>query len=62
MNGCIGVANYRFYIQFLCYVSLLATWIFVTSLIAFIQYHGLVNMNMLHTIHLLKIYSLHLII
>ncbi|KAG1352451.1 hypothetical protein G6F62_002673 [Rhizopus arrhizus] len=41
MNGCIGVANYRFYIQFLCYVSLLATWIFVTSLIAFIQYHGL---------------------
>lgn len=41
VNGCIGFANYRFFIQFLFYVSLLSIWTFITSLVAFIQYNGL---------------------
>ncbi|KAI9478111.1 MAG: DHHC palmitoyltransferase-domain-containing protein [Benjaminiella poitrasii] len=41
VNGCVGFANYRYYIQFLCYVSVLAIWTFCTSLAAFIQFHGL---------------------
>ncbi|KAI7903355.1 DHHC palmitoyltransferase-domain-containing protein [Cokeromyces recurvatus] len=42
VNGCVGFANYRYYIQFLCYVTILATWTFCTSLAAFIHFHGLV--------------------
>ncbi|KAI9260255.1 DHHC palmitoyltransferase-domain-containing protein [Sporodiniella umbellata] len=41
VNGCIGVANHRFFIQFLFYTSLLSLWTFITSLVAFVQYHGL---------------------
>ncbi|KAG2195923.1 hypothetical protein INT47_002696 [Mucor saturninus] len=41
VNGCVGISNYRFYVQFLCYVTLLGTWIFTTSLAAFIQFNGL---------------------
>lgn len=43
VNGCVGVANYRYYIQFLCYVTLLGTWIFSTSLAAFIMFNSLVR-------------------
>ncbi|KAL4207986.1 putative Palmitoyltransferase [Rhizopus microsporus] len=41
VNGCVGIGNHRFYIQFLIYVTLLASWTFITSLVAFIQFHGM---------------------
>ncbi|CAO0794688.1 unnamed protein product [Mucor circinelloides] len=41
VNGCVGVFNYRYYIQFLCYVTLLGSFTFATSLAAFIEFHGL---------------------
>ncbi|OBZ90978.1 putative palmitoyltransferase ZDHHC20 [Choanephora cucurbitarum] len=41
VNGCIGVRNHRYYLQFLMYVTLFATLTFVTSLAMFVQYHGL---------------------
>ncbi|KAI8064844.1 DHHC palmitoyltransferase-domain-containing protein, partial [Gilbertella persicaria] len=42
VNGCVGSFNYRYYIQFLIYVTLFAAWTFSTSLAVFIQYHGFV--------------------
>ncbi|KAI8638787.1 DHHC palmitoyltransferase-domain-containing protein, partial [Parasitella parasitica] len=41
VNGCVGAFNYRYYIQFLCYVSLFASFTFSTSLAAFVEFHGL---------------------
>ncbi|KAI8887816.1 zf-DHHC-domain-containing protein, partial [Backusella circina FSU 941] len=41
VNGCVGIANYRYYIQFLCYVSAVGTWVFATSVAAFVQYKAL---------------------
>jgi hypothetical protein len=43
VNGCVGLSNYRYYIQFLCYTSLLGTWTFATSLGTLIEFHGLVS-------------------
>ncbi|ORY92142.1 DHHC palmitoyltransferase-domain-containing protein, partial [Syncephalastrum racemosum] len=45
VNGCVGFGNQRYYIQFLCYTSFLGTWIFITSLIAFVSGHGLSTYN-----------------
>ncbi|KAI9250556.1 DHHC palmitoyltransferase-domain-containing protein [Phascolomyces articulosus] len=48
VNGCVGFANYRYFIQFICYTSGIAAWVFTTSLAAFIMgnglatYHGIV--------------------
>lgn len=41
VNGCVGLLNYRYYIQFLFYVTLLGTWVFSTTLAAFIQFNSL---------------------
>lgn len=45
VNGCVGVSNYRYYIQFLCYVSLLGSFTFASSLAAFVEFHGLVRID-----------------
>lgn len=42
VNGCVGYANYRYFIQFICYTSGMATWVFTTTLAAFIMGNGLV--------------------
>ncbi|KAL1929484.1 hypothetical protein VTP01DRAFT_1622 [Rhizomucor pusillus] len=41
VNGCVGYANYRYFIQFICYTSGMATWVFTTTLAAFIMGNGL---------------------
>ncbi|KAI9498548.1 DHHC palmitoyltransferase-domain-containing protein, partial [Zychaea mexicana] len=41
VNGCVGFANYRYFIQFICYASGIAAWVFTTSLAAFIMGNGL---------------------
>ncbi|KAI9354760.1 DHHC palmitoyltransferase-domain-containing protein [Pilaira anomala] len=45
VNGCVGVLNYRYYIQFLFYVTILGIWIFSTTLAAFIQFNSLATFD-----------------
>ncbi|KAL0083332.1 DHHC palmitoyltransferase-domain-containing protein [Phycomyces blakesleeanus] len=41
VNGCVGLENYRYFIQFICYTSGMATWIFLTTLASFIMYNSM---------------------
>ncbi|GAA5814170.1 hypothetical protein MFLAVUS_007663 [Mucor flavus] len=45
VNGCVGVSNHRYYMQFLFYTTLLGTWIFATILAAFKQFDSLATFD-----------------
>ncbi|KAI8991773.1 DHHC palmitoyltransferase-domain-containing protein [Mycotypha africana] len=45
VNGCVGIKNHRYYIQFLFYASLYASFVFLTSIIIFIQSRGLATFD-----------------
>ncbi|KAI8391828.1 DHHC palmitoyltransferase-domain-containing protein [Radiomyces spectabilis] len=42
VNGCVGLDNHRYFIQFICYTSMLGTWVFCTTLAAVVR-QGLVR-------------------
>ncbi|KAI9021418.1 DHHC palmitoyltransferase-domain-containing protein [Phycomyces nitens] len=41
VNGCVGLENYRYFIQFICYTSGMAAWTFITTLAAFIMFNSM---------------------
>ncbi|GAA5800995.1 hypothetical protein HPULCUR_006435 [Helicostylum pulchrum] len=45
VNGCVGVSNQRYYIQFLFYTTVMGIWIFTTTLAAFIQFNSLATFD-----------------
>ncbi|KAI7861874.1 DHHC palmitoyltransferase-domain-containing protein [Spinellus fusiger] len=41
VNGCVGLENYRYFIQMIVYTSSGSGWVFITTLASFIQFNSL---------------------